>query len=126
MAALSYQLSLLQVVVIVNSAIVGCLLLVVGALTSIKCYEDYDPNSGVRVEDPLWLKLFEIFNWFAALALCQCFKIAKPKSGKIQVIDTIKWREWHKRDLELQKEIVDENELNNQEENAETVEYTEI
>ncbi|EFC41928.1 hypothetical protein NAEGRDRAFT_80610 [Naegleria gruberi] len=107
-AVLSYQLSVLQVVVIVNSAIIGLLILLVGALTGIKCMEDYNPDPTVRMEDPFWLKMFSLCNSIIEMLLCQCCACARPKGKAINLFNVDKWRIWHKRDLDLQRGIIEE------------------
>ena len=97
-------------VVIVNSILIGFILLVVIALTATKCYEDYNPDQTVRMEDPFWLKVFSIINSLSGCLLCQCFKVARPKGKKLEVFDTTEWRKWHMKDLDMQKGRIDDEE----------------
>ncbi|KAG2382264.1 hypothetical protein C9374_005466 [Naegleria lovaniensis] len=104
---LSYYLSVLQVVVIINSVLIGLLLLIAFTLTAIRCMEDYKPDYD-HVQDPLWLKGFSITNSIVSLLLCQCFAFARPKGKRITVFNEDQWRKWHKRDLDLQRGIIEE------------------
>ena len=108
-AVLSYYLSVLQVVVIINSVLIGLSLLLVFTLTAIKCMEDtnHDP-SDIRMEDPLWLKGCGLCNSFVELLLCQCIKPLRPKGKPINMFNVPKWRKWHIHDLNLQRGIIEE------------------
>lgn len=98
---------MLQVVVIINSVLIGLLLLLAFTLTAIRCLEDYKPDYD-RVQDPLWLKGFSITNSMVSCLLCQCFAFARPKGKRITLFNEEQWRKWHKRDLDLQRGIIEE------------------
>nr|CAG4708475.1 unnamed protein product [Naegleria fowleri] len=117
---LSSHVSVLQVVVIINSVLIGLLLLMTFVMAAAHCQQEYNnalsSNGLTQVEDPLWLKCFQIVNAVIQMILCSCFcpSRMKNKLKTIRLFNEEEWREWHQNDLKMQKGLIfegmDENE----------------
>ncbi|KAG2381654.1 hypothetical protein C9374_006038 [Naegleria lovaniensis] len=110
---LSYQVSVLQVVVVINSVLIGFILLLALVLVATNCREDYKTLASEVLEgyeDPLWLKFFHLVNTLTYLMLCQCCcpTHMKRKMQVFRVFNEEEWRRWHHNDLKMQRGLISE------------------